>query len=50
MTQKEYLFYNSKGLPCKEDDAALCVIREKDEKGNIINETEIEITQQDDFD
>lgn len=38
------LYFDKKGKPCKQDDAVLCIIQEKDARGKIIRETEVPIT------
>lgn len=41
---RNYLYFDRSGKPCKAEDAVLCVIQYLDKNGKVISEQEIEIT------
>lgn len=46
-TNQEILYFDKKGKPCTQADAVLCVIRDLDENGKVLHETEVPITDED---
>ncbi len=47
MDNKNYLYFDAKGKPCKPETAVLCVIQDLDAFGKVIRETEVPITDED---